>query len=188
MPGVSYLSSRLSSGYPSSCFPCCTSCPGDPLAGLLPLQSGPAEREQLARELGFDKPVIVQYGKWLGKAIQGDLGRSLTTNRPIGEQVIFALREHFHPGDNSGRPVHGNGGHTWHNSWIPPRTLAGQAGQRAGHYRAEPAKLLGSYHTYHHLFRRTWRVAVPGHEHHRRVRIQCPGRHETHGHTQSSLS
>lgn len=69
--------------------------PGDPLAGLLPLQSGPAEREQLARELGLDKPVIVQYGKWLGKAIQGDLGRSLTTNRPIGEQVIFALRNTF---------------------------------------------------------------------------------------------
>ena len=69
--------------------------PGDPLAGLLPLQSGPAEREQLARELGFDKPVIVQYGKWLGKALQGDLGRSLTTSRPIGEQVIFALRNTF---------------------------------------------------------------------------------------------
>ena len=69
--------------------------PGDPLAGLLPLQSGPAEREQLARELGFDKPVIVQYGRWLGKALQGDLGRSLTTSRPIGEQVIFALRNTF---------------------------------------------------------------------------------------------
>ena len=69
--------------------------PGDPLAGLLPLQSGPAEREQLARELGLDKPVYVQYGKWLGKALQGDLGRSLTTSRPIGQQVIFALRNTF---------------------------------------------------------------------------------------------
>ena len=69
--------------------------PGDPLAGLLPLQSGPAEREQLARELGFDKPVVVQYGKWLGKALQGDLGRSLTTSRPIATQVLFALKNTF---------------------------------------------------------------------------------------------
>ena len=69
--------------------------PGDPLAGLLPLQSGPAEREQLARELGFDKPVVVQYGKWLSKAVRGDLGRSLTTSRPIAPQVLFALKNTF---------------------------------------------------------------------------------------------
>ena len=69
--------------------------PGDPLAGLLPLQSGPAEREQLARELGFDKPVVVQYGKWISKAVRGDLGRSLTTSRPIGPQVLFALKNTF---------------------------------------------------------------------------------------------
>ena len=138
--------------------------PGDPLAGLLPLQSGPAEREQLARELGLDKPVFVQYGKWLGKAVQGDLGRSLTTNRPIGEQVIFALRNTFILAITAGVLSMVMGVILGHHSRLSPRALAGQGGQRPGHYGAQSAQLLGGYHTYHHIFRRIGGIAVPGHE------------------------
>lgn len=43
--------------------------------------------------MGLDKPFIIQYGNWLIKAIQGDLGISLTTKKP----VIDELKNHMMP-------------------------------------------------------------------------------------------
>ena len=40
--------------------------PGDPLAGVLPLQAGPEEREKLRHELGFDRPVSGEVVDALG--------------------------------------------------------------------------------------------------------------------------
>ena len=63
--------------------------PGDPARALI----GPGEsldEEQLAlirKEYNLDRPVIVQYGLWLGKAIQGDLGRSTQNQRPIAGEL-----------------------------------------------------------------------------------------------------
>lgn len=37
--------------------------------------------------MGLDKPFLVQYGNWLGKAIRGDLGISFSTNRPVTEEL-----------------------------------------------------------------------------------------------------
>ncbi|HET7486568.1 MAG TPA: ABC transporter permease [Acidimicrobiales bacterium] len=47
--------------------------------------------EQIAavhHELGLDRPVLVRYGEWLGRAVHGDLGQSLLT----GESVTHAIR------------------------------------------------------------------------------------------------
>ena len=63
--------------------------PGDPARALI----GPGEsldEEQLAiirQEHHLDEPVVVQYAIWLGKALQGDLGRSSQTQRPIAEEL-----------------------------------------------------------------------------------------------------
>ncbi len=62
--------------------------PGDPARALI----GPGEsldEEQLAlirREHNFDKPMVVQYAIWLGRALQGDLGRSTQNRRPVSEE------------------------------------------------------------------------------------------------------
>ena len=63
--------------------------PGDPARALI----GPGEsldEEQLdyiRKKHNLDKPVIVQYGIWLGKALQGDLGRSTQNQRPVADEL-----------------------------------------------------------------------------------------------------
>jgi len=62
---------------------------GDPVAIMLAGGTATVEqRDQLRRELGFDKPFIFQYLDFLTGVTQGDLGRSLRMNRPVVE-VIF---------------------------------------------------------------------------------------------------
>lgn len=55
---------------------------GDPLEILLPADATMAEREQVTRSLGLDKPLIVQYGLFLWNALHGDLGTSFVYNQP----------------------------------------------------------------------------------------------------------
>jgi peptide/nickel transport system permease protein len=57
--------------------------PGDTILARL-AQGGrvnPAELEQKREQLGLDRPVLVQFGSWVGDAIQGDLGNSLIFER-----------------------------------------------------------------------------------------------------------
>ncbi|MGH7341265.1 MAG: ABC transporter permease, partial [Candidatus Rokuibacteriota bacterium] len=65
--------------------------PGDPAVAML----GPtASREavaQLRESLGLNQPVYVQYVRWLGKTLSGDMGRSIQMNIP----VLPTLREKF---------------------------------------------------------------------------------------------
>ncbi len=62
---------------------------GDPVAIILAGGTAtPEQRAQLQRELGLDKPFILQYLDFVTGAAQGDLGRSLRMNRPVTE-VIF---------------------------------------------------------------------------------------------------
>ena len=42
------------------------------------------DKQAIEHALGFDVPIIVQYGRWMGRIIlHGDLGKSLWTNQPI---------------------------------------------------------------------------------------------------------
>jgi peptide/nickel transport system permease protein len=50
---------------------------GSPAALLLPLNATPAQVLQLNRALGFNRPLPIQYEKFLVQAIQGNLGNSL---------------------------------------------------------------------------------------------------------------
>ncbi|MFN0093226.1 MAG: ABC transporter permease [Dehalococcoidia bacterium] len=43
--------------------------------------------ENLEKDLGLDRPAIVQYLDWAGGAIQGDFGTSLKSRRSIGDQI-----------------------------------------------------------------------------------------------------
>ena len=65
--------------------------PGDPTIIVLGDQASPAAREQLRQRLGLDKPLLVQYGEFMVQIAQGDLGRSLVTNRPISADVAAVL-------------------------------------------------------------------------------------------------
>lgn len=68
--------------------------PGDPLVVsinpevLANLASNPEILEQERKRLGFDQPIFPnQYFRWLGNALQGDLGYSLTSKRSIVHEI-----------------------------------------------------------------------------------------------------
>lgn len=50
---------------------------GDPAAALLPLGTPAEQIETFRRQMGFDRPLLVQYGDFLWRAVQGDFGMSL---------------------------------------------------------------------------------------------------------------
>lgn len=64
---------------------------GDPTVSLLGEDASVAEREALLTELGFDKPVLMQYGHYLGQVLEGNFGVSYRYKQPvtqvIGERV-----------------------------------------------------------------------------------------------------
>jgi len=62
---------------------------GDPVAVLLAgTPAAQTELEQLRHELGFDKPVAVQYARFLAGAVRGDLGKSLRSGEPAMRLVL----------------------------------------------------------------------------------------------------
>ncbi|MBW2060288.1 MAG: ABC transporter permease [Deltaproteobacteria bacterium] len=66
--------------------------PGDPVDALLEEGMQDEEmREIIIKQYGFDKPIYVQYLRWMGKVLQGDLGSSILHARPVSEIVGDAL-------------------------------------------------------------------------------------------------
>jgi dipeptide transport system permease protein len=58
--------------------------PGDPIETLAGERGIDAARhEQLRKEYGFDKPVLVQYGFYIARVLQGDLGKSIVTHESV---------------------------------------------------------------------------------------------------------
>jgi peptide/nickel transport system permease protein len=62
----------------------------DPTARLRNVKD-PAAIERETERLGLDRPVIVQYGKWLGDFVKGDWGDSARTREPVTEMVKRAF-------------------------------------------------------------------------------------------------
>jgi peptide/nickel transport system permease protein len=48
----------------------------------------PAEKMQIERELGLDKPIPVQYAAWIGGLLHGDLGYSYVSERPALQEIL----------------------------------------------------------------------------------------------------
>jgi peptide/nickel transport system permease protein len=66
--------------------------PGDPVEAMMGESQDPAAKEALRRELGLDRPIYVQYAVWVGRVVQGDLGRSIRNNEPVLENVGRRIR------------------------------------------------------------------------------------------------
>jgi dipeptide transport system permease protein len=61
--------------------------PGDPIETMAGERGIDAARhEQLRKEFGFDKPVFVQYGIYISRVLQGDLGKSIVTQAPVWDE------------------------------------------------------------------------------------------------------
>jgi ABC-type dipeptide/oligopeptide/nickel transport system permease component len=66
--------------------------PGDPAEIMLGSQATQADRMRLRADLGLDDPLYVQYARWMGHVVQGDLGRSLWMRRPVLGEVLTRLK------------------------------------------------------------------------------------------------
>jgi peptide/nickel transport system permease protein len=64
---------------------------GDPVPLLLPADAPRSEYARLARELGLDRPLPVQYVVFLGNVLRGDFGRSLHFRQPAMSVVLGYL-------------------------------------------------------------------------------------------------
>lgn len=62
--------------------------PGDPVRMILGEMATPEQVQQLTEEMGLDKPLIVQYGKYMFNLIKGDMGISYSTKAPVAEEVF----------------------------------------------------------------------------------------------------
>ena len=66
--------------------------PGDPVDAIAGFAS-PEQKDALREDLGLDDPVYVQYGRWIGDFVTGDLGGyySVTGERPVMDRVRDSL-------------------------------------------------------------------------------------------------
>lgn len=66
--------------------------PGGPTGAYL--RRGNINAEDLAaleQKLGLNDPIPVQYGKWLGRVLHGDLGTAVTSKRPVADEILDRL-------------------------------------------------------------------------------------------------
>ena len=65
--------------------------PGDPASQYRTLEMTDEEYEQLKTELGYNDPVIVQYGRWLNKVAHSDVGVSSSSHTKVGPLIKAKL-------------------------------------------------------------------------------------------------
>ena len=61
--------------------------PGDPVLSMVGERYDQETLESLRAELHLDDPLVVQYLRYIGGVLRGDLGRSFITNRPVLESI-----------------------------------------------------------------------------------------------------
>ena len=94
---LSYIAKRLAYTLPVAfgvslvCFLLVHIAPGDPLTSVLPPDASAQLQAEMRRLYGFDQPLPVQYFLWLAKTLQGDLGVSIATGRPVVTELGKAL-------------------------------------------------------------------------------------------------
>ena len=69
--------------------------PGDPALAMLGETASPEDVAALRTRLGLDRPLLEQYGSFLGGVLRGDLGTSLRTSQPVTEAILERLPATF---------------------------------------------------------------------------------------------
>ena len=67
--------------------------PGDPAKVILGEQATPEQIAELREQMGLNDPVLVQYGRYIVKLVQGDIGRFVQDEGPrVGRSVATGSR------------------------------------------------------------------------------------------------
>ncbi|KIX18728.1 MULTISPECIES: ABC transporter permease [Paracoccus] len=73
------------------CFALVQIAPGDPLTAIMPVDATAEQQAAMRAAYGLDKPVPVQYLIWVGNLLQGEMGRSIASGRPVAAEVFGAV-------------------------------------------------------------------------------------------------
>jgi peptide/nickel transport system permease protein len=73
------------------CFTLVHLAPGDPLVSILPPDASAELQAQLRELYGFNRSLPEQFGLWIWRAVQGDLGTSIASSRPVIDEVLRAV-------------------------------------------------------------------------------------------------
>src|SRR3979409_1674328 len=65
--------------------------PGDPIAMMIPPGATPADIDRLRALYGLDQSVLRQFIAWLGQALSGDFGRSISVHQSVFDLVLARL-------------------------------------------------------------------------------------------------
>ena len=65
--------------------------PGDPVQTMLGMEVSGEAVEAVRAQYGLDQPLPIQYFRWLGRAVQGDLGMSIITKKRVSEIMLEKL-------------------------------------------------------------------------------------------------
>ncbi|MFB3107312.1 MAG: ABC transporter permease [Pseudomonadales bacterium] len=66
--------------------------PGDWATAYFGREATPERLERLRAELGLDRPATERFANWFVRAVQGDLGSSLSRKEPVAGVIAFRLR------------------------------------------------------------------------------------------------
>ena len=61
--------------------------PGDPAAAQLGTDATPENIQNMRRAMGLDQPIYIQFLRWLGDVVQGNLGRSYVNKVPVATLI-----------------------------------------------------------------------------------------------------
>lgn len=73
------------------CFALVHLAPGDPLVSILPPDASGELQAHLRELYGFNRSLPEQFALWLWRALHGDLGVSIASNRPVVTEVLTAV-------------------------------------------------------------------------------------------------
>ena len=65
--------------------------PGDPSQLLVSPTASAQDAARLRAELGLDRPLVVQYARWMNDLLHGNLGESFASRRPVGRVLLEAM-------------------------------------------------------------------------------------------------
>ena len=61
--------------------------PGDPVIVMLGERANVQDVARVRREMGFDRPIYIQYVEWMGRVLRGDLGKSIIGYTPVMDEL-----------------------------------------------------------------------------------------------------
>ncbi len=94
---IGYLTGRLAQALPVlvlasiAVFLVLRLVPGDPADAIAGEDASPAQVEAIRDQLGLNDPLPVQYGRWIGDLVRGDMGTSTRTGVSVGRLLKLSL-------------------------------------------------------------------------------------------------